>query len=163
MRLLAWWDWGFESRRKHGCRCLGTVVCCQVETSATALSLAQRNPTECGVSWVWSCTLDNEEALVHWEMNENFPRSSKSHSRAMEVHRHQREHKHVWLHSQNLWMKVWWLRTNTVRQLTLHDTHKRYIRIEASRQCAHNSSEYLLLTLKYIKCFKNCTLIKTEA
>jgi hypothetical protein len=30
--------------------CLVSVVCCQVEVSATGWSLVQRSPTECGVS-----------------------------------------------------------------------------------------------------------------
>jgi hypothetical protein len=30
-----------------------SVVCWQVEASATGWSLVQRSPTECGVSWVW--------------------------------------------------------------------------------------------------------------
>ena len=30
--------------------CLVSVVCCQVEVSATGRSLVQRSPTECGVS-----------------------------------------------------------------------------------------------------------------
>jgi len=34
----------------HGCLSLGRVVCCQVEVFATGWSLAQRSPTECGVS-----------------------------------------------------------------------------------------------------------------
>jgi hypothetical protein len=37
--------------------CLVSVVCCQVEVSATGWSLVQRSPTECGVSkkvWSWS-------------------------------------------------------------------------------------------------------------
>jgi hypothetical protein len=33
-----------------GCLCLVSVVCCQVEVSATGRSLIQRNPSECGVS-----------------------------------------------------------------------------------------------------------------
>jgi hypothetical protein len=40
-----------------------SVVCCQVEVSATSLSLVQRSPTECDVSKV--CDRDtskNEEA-----------------------------------------------------------------------------------------------------
>jgi hypothetical protein len=32
---LAWWDCGFESRRRHGCLSLVSVVCCQVEVSAS--------------------------------------------------------------------------------------------------------------------------------
>ena len=43
-------DCGFESRRGHGCLSLVSVVFCQVEVSASARSLVQRIPTECGVS-----------------------------------------------------------------------------------------------------------------
>jgi hypothetical protein len=36
-----------------------SVVCCQVEVSATGWSLVQRSPTECGVSnWVWSWSVE---------------------------------------------------------------------------------------------------------
>jgi hypothetical protein len=52
LRPLAYWDCGFESHRGHGCLFLVSVVCCQVEVSATSWSLVQRNPTECGVSEV---------------------------------------------------------------------------------------------------------------
>jgi hypothetical protein len=41
---------GFESRRGHGCLCLVSVVCCQVEVSATSRSHVQSSPTDCGVS-----------------------------------------------------------------------------------------------------------------
>jgi hypothetical protein len=34
----------------HGCLSLVSVVCCQVEVSATSWSLVQRSPTVCGVS-----------------------------------------------------------------------------------------------------------------
>jgi hypothetical protein len=34
----------------HGCLSLVSVVCCQVEVSASGLSLVQRSPTICGVS-----------------------------------------------------------------------------------------------------------------
>jgi hypothetical protein len=34
----------------HGCLSVVSVVCCQVEVSATGWSLVQRSPTECGVS-----------------------------------------------------------------------------------------------------------------
>jgi hypothetical protein len=47
---LACSDCGFESHGGHGCLSLVSVVCCQVEVSATGLSLVQRSPTECGVS-----------------------------------------------------------------------------------------------------------------
>jgi hypothetical protein len=38
-----------KSRRGHGCLYLVSVVCCQVEVSATSWSLVQRSPTDCGV------------------------------------------------------------------------------------------------------------------
>jgi hypothetical protein len=50
LRPLAYWDCGFESRLGHGCMSVVSVVCCQVEVSATSWSLVQRSPTECGVS-----------------------------------------------------------------------------------------------------------------
>ena len=42
-----------------------TLVCCQVDFSASSWSLVQMDPTECGVSWVWSWIRDNKEALAH--------------------------------------------------------------------------------------------------
>ena len=47
LRPLSCCDCGFESHRGHGCV---SVVCCQVEISASGWSLVQRSPTECGVS-----------------------------------------------------------------------------------------------------------------
>jgi hypothetical protein len=35
LRLLACWDCGFESRKGHGCLSLVSVVCSQVDVSAT--------------------------------------------------------------------------------------------------------------------------------
>ena len=52
---------GFESRWGHGCLSLVSVVCCQVEVSATGRSLIQRSPTDWCV-WVWSWSLDSEKA-----------------------------------------------------------------------------------------------------
>ena len=49
-RPLTCWDFGFESHRGHGYLSVVSVVCCQVEDSATSLSLVQRSPTECGAS-----------------------------------------------------------------------------------------------------------------
>ena len=46
---LACWYCGLKSCRGHGCLSLVSVVCCQVEVSATGRSLVQRSPTECGV------------------------------------------------------------------------------------------------------------------
>jgi hypothetical protein len=37
-------------RLGHGCLSFVSVVCCQVEVSATGWSLVERSPTECGVS-----------------------------------------------------------------------------------------------------------------
>ena len=43
-----------------------SVVCCQIEVSATSRSLVQRSPTDCGVSLcVISKNLKNEEATAH--------------------------------------------------------------------------------------------------
>jgi hypothetical protein len=50
LRPLACWDCGFESRLGHGCLSVVSVVCCQVEVSATSWFLVQRSPTDCGVS-----------------------------------------------------------------------------------------------------------------
>jgi hypothetical protein len=47
-----------KSHRGHGCLSVVSVVCCQVEVSATGWSLVQRSPTECGVSKVWSWNLE---------------------------------------------------------------------------------------------------------
>ena len=46
-RLLGLW---VRNPPGHGWLSLVSVVCCQVEVSASGWSLAQRNPTECGVS-----------------------------------------------------------------------------------------------------------------
>jgi hypothetical protein len=42
---------------------LWVLCCCQVEVSASVWSLVQRSPTEVWCVWVWSWSLDNEEAL----------------------------------------------------------------------------------------------------
>jgi hypothetical protein len=47
-RLLGLWI--RISRLRHGCLSLVSVVCRQVEVSATSWSLVQRSPTDCGVS-----------------------------------------------------------------------------------------------------------------
>jgi hypothetical protein len=59
-RLLAG-DCGFESHLGHGCLSLVSVVCCQVEVSATGWSLVQRSPTECGVSNVCDREASNHD------------------------------------------------------------------------------------------------------
>ena len=47
---LACWDRGFESHRGHGYLSVVSVVCCQVEVSASSWSLVQRSPTNCAAS-----------------------------------------------------------------------------------------------------------------
>ena len=39
-----------NTARGHGCLSVVSVVCCQVEVSATGWSLVQRSPTDCGAS-----------------------------------------------------------------------------------------------------------------
>jgi len=46
---LACWDCGFESHRGHGCLSVVSIVCWQVEVSASGWSLVQRIPTKCSV------------------------------------------------------------------------------------------------------------------
>ena len=50
LRSFACWDCGFESHQRDECLSTVSVVCCQVEVSATGRSLVQRSHTECGVS-----------------------------------------------------------------------------------------------------------------
>jgi hypothetical protein len=50
LQPFACWDCGFESRREHGCLSVVSVVCCQIEVSASDWLLVERSPTECGVS-----------------------------------------------------------------------------------------------------------------
>jgi hypothetical protein len=50
LRPLACCDRGFKSHWRHGCLFVVSVVCCQVEVSATDWSLVQRSPTDCGAS-----------------------------------------------------------------------------------------------------------------
>ena len=50
LRPFACWDRGFESRRGHGRLSVVSVVCCQVEVSATRLPLVQGSPTDYGAS-----------------------------------------------------------------------------------------------------------------
>jgi hypothetical protein len=49
LRPLACWDCGFESRQRHECLPVVSVVRFQVGVSAPGLSLVQRSPTKCGV------------------------------------------------------------------------------------------------------------------
>jgi hypothetical protein len=51
-----------KSRLGHGCLSVVSVVCCQVEVSATSCPLVQRSPTECGVSKVCDREASKNEA-----------------------------------------------------------------------------------------------------
>jgi hypothetical protein len=64
VRSLAWWYFGFESRRGHGCLSVVNVVCCQVEVSATSWSLVQGVLQTVVLRCVWSRNLKNEEAMT---------------------------------------------------------------------------------------------------
>ena len=50
LRPLTCWNRGFESHRGHGYLSVVSVVCCQVEVSATSWSLDQGSPTDCAAS-----------------------------------------------------------------------------------------------------------------
>ena len=50
LRSLACWDCGFESHREQGCLFLVSVLCRQVEVSATSRLLVQRSSTKYPVS-----------------------------------------------------------------------------------------------------------------
>jgi hypothetical protein len=63
LRQLAYWDCGFETRRRHGCLSVVNVVCCQVEVSMKGLSLVKRISTErCVSNSLAFRNLNNEEA-----------------------------------------------------------------------------------------------------
>ena len=50
LQPFACWDRGFESRRGHERLSVVSVVCCQVEVSATSWPLVEGSPTDCGAS-----------------------------------------------------------------------------------------------------------------
>jgi hypothetical protein len=50
---------GRESRQGHGYLSVVSVVCCQVEVSATGRSLVQRSSSACGV-----CKYDSEASII---------------------------------------------------------------------------------------------------
>ena len=47
LRPLACWDCGFVFHGGNGCLSVVSVVCCQVDVSATSWSLVQRSPIDC--------------------------------------------------------------------------------------------------------------------
>jgi hypothetical protein len=53
---------GSNPARRHGCLSVVSVVCCQVDVSATGWSLVQRSPTDCGVSQKCDREASNNEA-----------------------------------------------------------------------------------------------------
>jgi hypothetical protein len=63
LRPLACWACGFESRGEHGSLSVVSGVCCQVEVSATSLSLVQRCATECRMS---KCDLEASIMRKPW-------------------------------------------------------------------------------------------------
>ena len=75
LRPLVCWDCGFEFRQGHAVVSLVTVVCCQVELSASSLSLVQRSYSECRVS---EC--DREASMMRslWPLGALAPWAKKS-------------------------------------------------------------------------------------
>ena len=55
LRPLAFWECGFESQWGHGWLSVVSVVCLQVEVSATRWSLVQRSPSGCVCVCVCVC------------------------------------------------------------------------------------------------------------
>jgi hypothetical protein len=72
LRPIACWDCRFESRRGHGCLSIVSVVCFQVEVSATSWSLVQSSPTECGVSECDCEASKYEAALTRKGLSSNW-------------------------------------------------------------------------------------------
>ena len=63
LRPLACGHCGSESHRGHGCLSLVSVVCCQVEVSATGWSLVQMSPIDCGA---FECDLETPWMRKPW-------------------------------------------------------------------------------------------------
>jgi hypothetical protein len=60
---IAYWDWGFESRRGHGC-----LSCEFCVLSCVGLIPCPEESYQVWCVWVWSWSFDNEEALAPWGM-----------------------------------------------------------------------------------------------
>ena len=71
---LACWDCGFKSHQGHGCLSVVSVVCYQVEFSASGWSIVQRSPTKCGVSN--ECEAPQEETVTRNQVK--APQENKS-------------------------------------------------------------------------------------
>ena len=68
----------------HGCLSLVSVVCCQVEVPAPCWSLVKRSPTECGVSWLWSWSINNE-ALAHYGLSGHGEEKNRTSGRFLSI------------------------------------------------------------------------------
>ena len=64
LRLFTCWGCGFESPRGHECLSLVSVVCCQVQVSASGWLLVQRSPTVCGLSNECDREAPSEESMT---------------------------------------------------------------------------------------------------
>jgi len=86
---LTCWDFGFESRRGHGCLSLACVAYCKVEISATGHCRVQRSPSACGVSECGRGTSQRRArpttAFEHW-LKKTRPFNSPSTSAGVTVH-----------------------------------------------------------------------------
>ena len=67
-RPLACWDLGFESHRGHGYLSVVSVVCCQVEVSATSWSLVQRVLPTVVRRCVWSRNIKNRCSIYIYDI-----------------------------------------------------------------------------------------------
>jgi hypothetical protein len=66
LRRIAFWECCFESLLRCGCLSLVSVLCCQVEVSATGRSLVQRSHADSAVSeLMWLGKPQLEEAYAH--------------------------------------------------------------------------------------------------
>jgi hypothetical protein len=71
LRPFASWDCGFESCQGHICLKLTSVVCCQADHSSRGVLPS--------MVCLWSCSLDNEKALVHYGLLHHGKKSSNVH------------------------------------------------------------------------------------
>jgi hypothetical protein len=69
-----------KPHRGHGCLSVVSVVCCQVEVSATSWSLVQRSPTDCGVSEMCVTMKPRriEEAQAHIRLSSHIYKKKNS-------------------------------------------------------------------------------------
>jgi hypothetical protein len=77
LRPFAWWNCGFESRERHKCLTLVSVVCCQADHSSRGVLPS--------VVCLWSCNLHNDKALVHYGLLHHGKKSLNVHQRNSSV------------------------------------------------------------------------------